>query len=129
MTTPAHYLLVALPEMYALIDALSADVTLPRIDAEALASVLIDTFEKQPGNVRRIEDTLTWLVERGGLSEAAVFTPGIKTQLRGKFYPVLISIETALTELNPYENGRLAWRYIERRGKDVALFGPPFAVG
>lgn len=126
MTKAAHkpamlYTVVEFRNAFTLLDQVDADPELPTVDIEALMSVMFYTFEKPLASAQQMQDTLNWLFEADGFSASLARDDPKRASLRRLFHVALIVMRDELNEINPYVNGRLIWRYVQRRGKYGAI--------
>lgn len=114
------YVLIELPGLYGLLHKLRNDDTLPIIDEDAFIDASLDTFYKKHGPVRRIQDTVNWLMCEGFNLHSQIPRRRLAA-VEASIHGALIELENRLHYFNLYDEELLLWRYVKRWGKHDAL--------
>lgn len=114
------YLIIRLTGPLKGLDHLEAHNTLPTLDVDAILSSMVGMLEKPNLTGRTFDDAVNWLLDIHGLRELHVEEEDYD-EAQSCFRSCLIVMRNELHALNPYIDGRLTYRFKERRGLQSAI--------
>lgn len=120
MNHPPVFLIVRLDKPLKSLSRLITNQYLPVLDIDALLRDLIKAQDKPNLTGQRFEDAVLWLLSNHGLNEIYIEQSDYD-EAAMCFSECLIHLRESFRVLNPYVNGRLGYRYKERRGLQSVL--------
>ena len=120
MNHPPRYIVVRLDRVTRALDRLLKNPNLPTMDVDAILSGMVEAVERPNLTGRGLADAVMWLLQSHGLRDIHLEQWDCD-EAEHCFMACLIHLRERLRDLNPYINGRLNYRYKERRGLQSAI--------
>lgn len=109
------FLIVRLDRILKILTRLATNQHLPVLNIDRMLADLIKAQYKPNLTGQRFEDAVLWMLSSHGLSEVYIEQDDYD-EAAMVFSASLLYLREQFSALNPYVNGRLAYRYKERRG-------------